>query len=97
MNAARIASAAGQIADLTAALEWLREHGARLDPRDKDAFGVHVALNACSALPGAKQASAQLSAMAKLLAPVMVANAITNAENTIEILRQQIADEVAQK
>lgn len=95
MNSDRIEVAAKRISELTSALQWMREHGNQaINPSCRDTFGVHVVLNSCSALPGATEASRQLSAVARLLGREILANAITDAENTIEILRQQIADEV---
>lgn len=96
MNATAIESAARQISALSAALQWMRENGNQaLNPADKDAFGVNVALNSCSALPGAKEAAAQLSACARHFGPQILAAAIKDAESTIEILRDRIAREVA--
>lgn len=94
MNTATIQSAAIQIAHLTAALKWMQEHGKQALAPHPETFSVVVSLNSCSALPGAKEAAVQLGAQGRLLGHEMLANAIKDAENTIEILRQQIAREV---
>lgn len=98
MNAVEILSAAQKIQHLQEALIWMRENGrSAIDPHSRDAFGVHISLNSCSALRGAKEASVQLSAQAKLLGQEILENAIKDAENTIEILRQKIAREAGEK
>lgn len=96
MNAAAIESAAKEISRLTLALGWLRSHGLQALMPVGDAFSVVVSLNSCSALPGAKEAATQLGAQARLvMGGEVLANAIKDAENTIEILREKIAREVA--
>ena len=96
MNAGVIADAAGKIAELSEALIWLRENGEQaLNHRAPETFGVSFSLNSCSALRGSTQAAKQLAAVARTFSPEIRARAIEDAENTIEILRQRIADEVS--
>jgi hypothetical protein len=95
VNASAIVTAAKRIGELDAALAWMRSHGLQaLNPADKDAFGVHVSLNSCSGLNGAKEAATQLSGVARHFGLQILQSAITDAENTIEILRQQIEREI---
>jgi|WetSurMetagenome_2_1015567.scaffolds.fasta_scaffold01778_11 hypothetical protein len=95
MNPERILHAANEIDRLTTALGWLRSNGHALSHRQKDSFSISVHLNSCSALPGAKEAQAQMSAIARLQIEEIVACAIKDAVNTIEIHRAAIAAEVA--
>lgn len=95
MNTVRIRQAAQEIDRLSSALSWLKEHGGVLDPRSKDAFGVNVAINHASALPGSKEAAGQLSAIAKLHIREIVEDAIRDAENTIEMHRSALREECA--
>lgn len=95
MDALKIEEAAKKIRELSAALEWLRSNGKRaLPPGDREAFGITVSLNSCSALSGAKEAAAQLSACARWLSHDILEHAIRDAENTIEIYKQQIAKDL---
>ena len=95
MNAAAVAGAAHKIADLEAALRWMRDHGKdALNPKCEQAFGISVSLNHASACAGAHEARVHLSAQARLFGHEILAAAIKDAENTIEIYKQQIADEL---
>jgi len=96
MDAATIQGAAKQIAELELALLWLREHGKdAIMPEVRDTFSINVSLNSCSACRGAKEAAAALGQQARLLGRELVAAAIKDSENTIEILRDRIAREVS--
>lgn len=95
MDAAAIATAAKHILELEKALGWLRAHGLQaLDHSDAQSFGVSFSLNSCSALPGAKEAASALSAQARLMSTSLLQAAIRDAENTIQIYRNQIAEAV---
>lgn len=94
MNTARISQAARDIERHELALKWLRENGVQLSGRNKDEASISVHLAFASALPGAKEASEVLSAYARLSLPDLVQTAIRSCENTIEIARDAIREEV---
>lgn len=96
LDATQIKIAAEEIRDLMQALEWMREYGKRvLGSPDREAFGITVSINSCSALPGAKEAAEQLGEVAFTFGPQILEAAIEDAENTIEIYRQQIERAIA--
>lgn len=95
MNHRRIADAAKEIERLGSALEWLREFGPQLSPRDKESFGMSFRVIMAAAHYGSHEAESQLSAAAKLLIKDIVEVAIKDAENTVELLETAIKEEAA--
>lgn len=94
MNTARIARAIADIDTNTEALKWLQEYGPSLTGRDRDEASVNVRIAFAAACPGAKQAAEVLSSFATLSLPDLVQTAIKNCENTIEMARSAIREEV---
>lgn len=95
MQPDRIVYLAHEIDRLSKALRWLQEHGNALSHRDKETFSVSIHINSCSALAGAREAEIQLSAIARLQIREIIAMAISDATNTIEIHCATLATEVA--
>ena len=93
MNTSRIISAAKTIAEREEALAWLAEYGDRVSGRDESA-SIQVRLNFAGACRGAKEAEGILSAKALNDIQNIVAAAIVDCRNTIEICKQTILDEI---
>jgi len=93
MNTLRITLAVKEIDRLTTALAWLREHGAGLKPRERESFAITFGLIHASACHGAKEASEQLAAIARLHIEDIIAHAILDAENTINMSKDAIRSE----
>lgn len=95
MDTAQVEADARRIRELKSALDWMLVYGDRvLVPKDKDAFSVVFSINSSSAFAGAKEAERQLGAWARHHASAILADAIKDAQNTIDILREKIAREV---
>ena len=92
MNTSRIISAAKTIAECDEALVWLTEYGDRLSGRD-ESVSIQVRLNFAGSCRGAKEAESILSAKAMNDIQNIVAAAIEDCRNTIEICKQTILDE----
>ena len=90
MSPADLIHHAKEIERLTSALNWLRAHGADMQPRDKDSFAISVMPIRASALPGANEAERQLTIVARWQIGNIVGHAITDAENTIAIHKDAI-------
>lgn len=95
MNTARITQAAAEIERLTKARKWFQEYGLLLQHRDRDSFSISVRLAVASACPGAKEAEDQLTAAARVCIDVILAHAISDAENTIQICAEALREEIA--
>lgn len=93
MDVDLIARAVRDIRELEPALSWLKEYGAALVSEDKSSFAVSITPTYASACPGAKEAAVQLTAVACLHIAEIVRHAIEDAENTIELRREQIRQE----
>lgn len=97
MDTTSIIVAAKEIDRLETGLKWLREYGAQLTHREKGSFDAAIRAHAAGACPGAADANAMMSDAARVMIQDIVAHAIRDAENTIEIhkdtLRRQVAAE----
>jgi hypothetical protein len=91
-----ITQAIRDIKELQPALAWLKEYGAGLTAQDQTSFVLYVRPGFASACVGAKEAAAQLTAIARLHIPAIVQHAIEDAENTIALRREQIAREASE-
>lgn len=86
--------AARTIAERTVALNWLKRYGVDLTGRCPDAAGAKVWLNYGSAMPGAKEAEALLTAYARFELPSIVQSAIRCCENDIRMAQETIREEL---
>ncbi len=93
MDISRIKTCADRIAENEIALKWLREYGSGLTGRDDNAE-VIVNIVYASNCPGSKEAAKVISSYAKLEMPKFVDTAIKSIENTIEMDRITIRDQV---
>lgn len=91
MNVNRIMSAARTIAECEEALSWLYEYGHRLSDKDEN-VSVQIRVNFAGACRGAKEAESILSSKALSNIQSIVASAVEDRRNTIEICRKTILD-----
>lgn len=86
-----ISAAIRDIKELQAALAWLKEYTAQ----DETSFVLYIRPGFASACVGAKEAAAQLTAIARLHISEIVSHAIEDAENTMALRREQIVREAS--
>ena len=96
MNTTSIIAAAKEIDRLETGLKWLREFGVKLEHREKTHMDVAIRGQLGGSCVGAPEANEMMSAAARVMIQEIVAHAIRDAENTIEIhkatLRRQVAE-----
>lgn len=95
MNTTRIKQAIASIEENTLALEWLEQYGVNLQGRDKDAFSIGIRMHYAGSCPGTTEAVRILESFARLSILDLVATAITNCRNTIELERDAIRREAS--
>ena len=93
MKASSIITAARTIMDREEALAWLEEYGGRVSGED-DSVSVQVRLNFAGSCRGSKEAESILAAKALNDFRSIVAAAVEDCRNTIEICRQTIIREL---
>lgn len=95
MNIVRMRHALNEIERLERALVWLLDHGQRITRETQET--VLYRPNFAGACNGAKEAGEVLSEIMSNRLPSLIADAVENCRNTIEIHRQTVRDEVPKK
>lgn len=90
MNTQHIAYCAKQIETLSKGLDWLREYGLVISHEN---FHVAISTGHAASCDGYREAAAQLSAIALLNMPRIMAHAIKKAEDDIEVYTTEIRRE----
>ena len=93
-NAKRVVHAAQEIERLSRAYGWISTYGKALSHRDHKSFLIAFEAIDSSACVGSREAEVQLTAIAATLIQDIVAAALRDAENTIELHKEAIREEV---
>lgn len=94
MNIQRMAATIREIERLTLAQKWFQEYRACLTPEDRKAFRIRFELVTASLCTGGKEAREQIEAVAHHHIIDIVAHAIRDVENTIELHIAALKEEI---